>query len=536
MDFVGEIIEHEIEEPTAPLEPTTQGSDLLNTGFPDPLNHKKRYNSRWTMKRRAKPATSKVDDVRIKTVSKGNTTATTTTVTTTTTTTATTGGSSLLSDNRDEQTEPVSEAEQINQENIAKLNSMTDAEIMAERESILKQLNPKLVQSLIQRSQKRDKGPTSEGHKEGSDHTHRHQHAEGYNGWIGGMKTERGIQDLSQLDKADVDKALGFDLNLNLDGETKRAGTRARKTVTFDDNNLATVDGEQTVENFTHKGGYLGPQGESELSSEPQSEQEVLDKVAPKDYQIIDSDDEEMNNDTVHFTKPNNSDPDLDINDPDFFDKLHEKYYPDLPKETEKLSWMTKPMPVQVSTTYESISDMRFDFKGNLVQINIDKEDVTDSLNGGSREGKGEIPTYLGLHHHSENPHMAGYTLSELAHLSRSTQPGQRCISIQTLGRLLHKLGKHEFNILPINESQGDFGNESESDANLKEMMHHFESMMWDLVDELRIVESLTEAADEKRTRNLSVRNYAIEALWLLKTGGGRPAREEIKDAMAIAV
>ena len=50
------------------------------------------------------------------------------------------------------------------------------------------------------------------------------------------------------------------------------------------------------------------------------------------------------------------------------------------------------------------------------------------------KDSSSEIPTYMGLHHHSENPHMAGYTLGELAHLARSTLAGQRCLSIQTLG------------------------------------------------------------------------------------------------------
>src|SRR5699024_5391194 len=111
--------------------------------------------------------------------------------------------------------------------------------------------------------------------------------------------------------------------------------------------------------------------------------------------------------------------PKLDINDPLFYDKLHENYYPNLPKETEKLSWMTEPMPSKVGRSYELISDMRFDFNGDLVDL--------DSL--------GQIPTYKGLHHHSDNPHMAGYTLGELAHLARLVVPSQRSVAIQTLGR-----------------------------------------------------------------------------------------------------
>lgn len=105
---------------------------------------------------------------------------------------------------------------------------------------------------------------------------------------------------------------------------------------------------------------------------------------------------------------------------------------------------------------------------------------------------------------------MAGYTLSELVHLSRSVVPSQRCISIQTLGRILHKLGKHELGIIPVAET--------EENQDIKEMVETFEKMMWDLIEELRIIESITEAADEKYTKNLSVRNYAIEALYLIKT------------------
>ena len=125
----------------------------------------------------------------------------------------------------------------------------------------------------------------------------------------------------------------------------------------------------------------------------------------------------------------------------------------------------------------------------------------------------------MGLHHHSENPQLAGYTLAELAHLSRSTLPGQRCISIQTLGRILHKLGKHHYS--PASQNKDD-AEDKYFNENLQEMANNFENMMWDIIEQLRIIESITEASDESKTKNLSVRNYAIEALWLWKQGGGR--------------
>ena len=49
--------------------------------------------------------------------------------------------------------------------------------------------------------------------REATDHEHNghaHEHAEGYHGWIGSMKTSEGLTDLSQLDKEDVDRALGI--------------------------------------------------------------------------------------------------------------------------------------------------------------------------------------------------------------------------------------------------------------------------------------------------------------------------------------
>ena len=35
---------------------------------------------------------------------------------------------------------------------------------------------------------------------------------------------------------------------------------------------------------------------------------------------------------------------------------------------------MTQPMPKQLSTVYESISDMRFDFKGDLIELSAEEK------------------------------------------------------------------------------------------------------------------------------------------------------------------
>lgn len=446
MDFIGDIVEHEVGAPVAP-------SATQVEGFPKRVKKESRWKLR--MKKRddsedAHPLPKKI-------------------------------------------TKQLSESEKIHEENMKKISQMTEGEIANERDELLESLDPNLVKSLLKRVEKRQK------------HEHEnHTHAEGHDGWIGGDK--EGNLSLPSLDLADVDLALGIN-QLNIADDISADKEDAKK-VRFDD--VATIKYEDLDDDVE-----LDPNGWEDVEDVNDlfpGAASGLDEVADKGYQLVeDEEDEEKLG--VHFPKPiTTEDQELDLNDPEFYNKLHEKYYPDLPKETNKLSWMTTPMPRTTSTTYESIGDMRFDFKGNLVELNED-------------EDKNGAPTYLGLHHHSENPHLAGYTLAELAHLSRSVVPGQRCVSIQVLGRVLHKLGLHKYNILPVSEDPQD----AEFNESIKEVLENFEKMMWDLIEELRIIETLTEAADEAKTKNLSVRNYALEALWLWRQGQESKEEEEKK-------
>lgn len=417
MDLIGEIVEHDVQEPEAPKAEV----EFPSTGFPvlKPLDFSKGP-SRF---RRGAQGPSRKVQPKPKTET------------------------------------PVTEAARIHDENLKKISALTDDEISKEREELLQALDPKVIQSLLKRTEKR-----------AADEHENHHHAQGYDGWIGGGKN--GVT-LPHLDSDDVNRALGI------------------KSVRF-----AEEEQVKEAEQVDHE-------------EAPEKADEALSEIAPEGYQIVESEEEAPE---VHFPRPKRAteDPDLDIDAPDFFDKLHEKYYPDLPKETSKLQWMTQPMPEQKITTYEAISDMRFDFHGNLIDFSKESQD---------------IPTHLGLHHHSDNPQLAGYTLAELVHFTRSVVPTQRCLGIQVLGRILHKLGLHKYNIAPIPEGDEDtiVGTE------FKQMVVQFEEMMWDHIEDLRVIDSLTEAADELRTRNLLVRNYAIEALWLWKEGGGRSTERRVK-------
>ncbi|KAK3321619.1 RPAP1-like protein [Apodospora peruviana] len=133
--------------------------------------------------------------------------------------------------------------------------------------------------------------------------------------------------------------------------------------------------------------------------------------------------------------------PELDPNDPDFLESLHKKFFPNLPADPSKLAWMA-PIPTPDSAAdrespyYPGQSDLpvsalRFDFHGRLLTPRTSRR----------------IPVSKGLHHHGEAPEAAGYTIPELARLARSSVPGQRCLAYRTLGRMLYRLGQGEWGI-----------------------------------------------------------------------------------------
>ncbi|CAO3572459.1 unnamed protein product [Mortierella alpina] len=116
---------------------------------------------------------------------------------------------------------------------------------------------------------------------------------------------------------------------------------------------------------------------------------------------------------------------------------LKKKYYADVPAETEKLEWMgiedeagagarsalgksvaPGPQPYTVQEEDPPAAHYRFDFAGRII-------------NGQ------ETPVHLGLHHHGMDPTQAGYTLSELLHLIRSTVPSQRILPLNIVAKVL---------------------------------------------------------------------------------------------------
>lgn len=337
-----------------------------------------------------------------------------------------------------------SEAARIHAENAALLDQMSPEERERERKELIDSLDPKLVQSLMKRIRERSE-------IEGSGGT-----------WVGNLPPS-------------VEEALN--------------------------------NGPVPTEPHMPSADEPPFDEESDVGAISEAYEDI-DDSAPLDYQIAQKIDHMSNDELfadVHFARP--APANLDMNDPNFNEKLHQQYFPDLPREIEKLEWMAPldnaPKPPLV---IDDVSECRFDFRGNLVPP--------------SREIKST--THSALHHHSKDPQLAGYTIPEMAHLARSTFASQRSIAIKMLGRILYKMGKRHYNSQLIPEVDEETFR-TEHNANPNEVVDKIYGMFWDLIKSEKVIELLKLGAEEKVTKNVSVRAHAIDALWLWKQGGGDP-------------
>ncbi|KAL4987034.1 RPAP1-like protein [Aspergillus falconensis] len=230
---------------------------------------------------------------------------------------------------------------------------------------------------------------------------------------------------------------------------------------------------------------------------------------------------------SVHFPTPpsRGTPPPLDPSSPSFLSDLQAYYFPNISHDPSSLSWLQPPSSepdepgAPPSSAYHPGSSaeavhpasLRFSLVGTILS-------PSTSLS---------LPTTLGLHHHGNDPHAAGYTIPELAILSRSSFPAQRCIAWQVLGRILFRLGK------------GQFG---ERGSTLVEGL-------WSVIEREGVVAGMLEEADSltssssARTdrgsgaagensqepsganrngvgRHASASAWAVEAVWLWQMGG----------------
>ncbi|KAL8928477.1 MAG: hypothetical protein Q9208_001711 [Pyrenodesmia sp. 3 TL-2023] len=280
------------------------------------------------------------------------------------------------------------------------------------------------------------------------------------------------------LKKANIDE----DRNQNVEDISIHGGkimpysskSPSSKKVTFD----SVVQAEESTQTPSHI---------NEPSFDPEDEDVPI--KPPLDVQPVSSFQGWPVPRSFRFPQPP-SPPSLDPEDPEFLSKLHSTYFPSLPSNPNALSWMQPADPAENDAYSPSREDLppsavRFDFRGRLLPPRL----------------ASQLPTTKGLHHHGTAPEAAGYTIPELAHLSRSSFPSQRCIAYQTLGRILYRLGT------------GVFGQED----------HELCQGLWKCIEQGRVLDTLTaEAARDGERGNRSCWVTATEAVWLWRKGGGR--------------
>jgi len=342
---------------------------------------------------------------------------------------------------------------QIDQQNRDVLAGMSEADIEQERQELMGSLDPELLQMLLKRSN------IDSGSNETTDLRPPPPPVEG---------------GILQREKPAKSKTVSFE-----DGPTPLAPIGKDK------------DWAEVVE-LDYEPDF--PRIESE--GEEDGHTDELGKVLNHDH-------DPGEHDSLHFPIASQP-PSLDPNSATFLTDLHEKYFPSLPADPDKLEWMREPKDdksaYSSSASGLNPNEIRFAFTGQLLPP----------------KASSEIPVTEGLHHHGLAPDSAGYTIPELAHLMRSTYPAQRCIAFQTLGRILYRLGTGEF---------GDPGEPGMNTVGAEDTFGELARGLWREMEKEKIVQGLTAESEGNGIdggRHLSAKAYATEALWLWHKGGGQ--------------
>ncbi|ODQ64013.1 hypothetical protein NADFUDRAFT_52998 [Nadsonia fulvescens var. elongata DSM 6958] len=400
--------------------------------------------------------------------------------------------------------QPETDAERIHLENLHKLSQMSVEEIIQEKEDIMNSFNPAVLTALLKRSET----------KPGDDDD----------------------LEIPQTEKTRTEKPVSA-TDSNPVSLLNTPTAVATGPITTANKAPSVFGGERVLQRGQTV--MVGDDADSDSDTDSDHDDAKLRPDPEADYRAPDwSTIERLGLDQpansagrVHFPIPSSHhnhhhdsssskevrrDEKIDVESSAFFEDLHQAYYADLPSEPEKLAWMKPTTPAEREARDADMiaqmsmlpSEIRFDFRGNIL-----------APKSGER-----VPGHYGLHHHGDQPDLAGYTVVELAHLARSTVPAQRCIAIQTLGRILFRLGSENKSSKGDNKPRGDVEAKlNGGDSYGREITIGIRG----LVEQCRVIDSLIEASGD-RERHLGVKNYAVEALWLWKQGGGDKTRAAV--------
>lgn len=534
MDLLGDIVEHDLSGaealPPKPKQQENERRKASNNGFP---TARKQRPSRWRQRLEKKGITSISGVVKADRIDQKFSV------------------NEEKIDGTDGLANEKSQREQISQQNLDYVKHMNVSEKEEMRKELLENVNSKTLSLLIKRSrqgkkeendekkeenneEKEKKEDYEKGKKENNDDKNKNSKSEesgdmgtklvpdvvpiidADNTWIGGYKNTETATEAKDsgvyIDTKKEDKAAKCKQNdgkksgevengssgSSLKPVLKKYGKSKQKAKKVRFNNEAKVQYPDAK----------GKESDNHNSDDEWEDIEFLDDAGPtyEEARKLLGESAKKTIDHAKFHKREDEYEKIDLADPAFNEKLHEKYFPDLPNNPNQLEWMSnKNVPKTPKVvSYDSIDDLRFDFKGDIITSeNIAQHSET---------------TKDGLHNHSAHPELPGYTIPELAQYLQSTYPGQRCIASRTLGRIMFKLGSLNYSITEVtNEKAGGVEKEKRKASGEQGL---FEQKCWELILKLHILEMLNNSAAETE-KNISVRNYAIEALWLWSQADG---------------
>ncbi|KAJ5971076.1 uncharacterized protein N7479_000994 [Penicillium vulpinum] len=350
----------------------------------------------------------------------------------------------------------------IDEENRRQLAAMSDAQIQQEREELMEQMDPGLLERFLRRAN---------------------------------------IED---------DQKTGFELPAPAADEK----SKPRKSVSFDIPLSTSVSSPSSAQPHSLPKLLPKPHPRNEDLAPPNVPQDL--RPASQRPSL-----DPATLETFHFPQPTAPMPVLDPSSPSFLSDLQSHYFPEIAQDPATLSWM------QPLSSDEEDPDSTSAYHPASNAISLAPSAIRFSLRGTilAPETSLSLPTTMGLHHHGEDPHAAGYTIPELAILARSTFPAQRCIAWQVIGRILFRLGRAEF---------GDRGGQ-------------LSEGLWFVIEKEGIVAGMLAEADgvagqtqgrnkgnsSKDTeaeilplasgvgRHASAAAWAVEGIWLWQKGGG---------------
>lgn len=330
---------------------------------------------------------------------------------------------------------------QIDEENRRKVDGMSLSQLEAEKAELLRTLDPEVLRSLLRRSEQRQAPQAVFSEQE-----------------LGPQFTSEAVAEIPEVKSTTVDQAMN-------------QGVRDRQAPPRETAKAINMDGSSSFQ--------ISADADS-IENKQLSKKETIDAPAHhgKGKKFVHLDEEIGSQ--IHFP----SDPlvqSLDPSSATFLEDLKTKYYPNLDYNPSSLQWMQPPTEVVDQSDYHITSEslmpaqLRFDFQANFLTPKMSRA----------------IDTQIGLHHHADAPSAAGYTIPELAHLCRSTYPSQACMAIQTIGRVMFKIGQSFYGL----------------DVSRR---------LRTLVEKSKVEVTLLERA---RDRHMGISSYATEALWQANLG-----------------